>query len=259
MTARQYPAKPKDVYLFATCLVDLFDPYAGVAAVELLESQGLTVHVPEDQTCCGQPAYTSGYPDEARSVARKQLSLFPEDWPVIVPSGSCAGMMRHHYPELFLGLPESSLVRGLSERIFELSEFLVEVCQFRVDPKTMPQPTRVVLHTSCSARREMGTHLSARALLNRFPGVEIVEQVRESECCGFGGAFSVRHPHISAAIAGEKVDALLATGADALVSADCGCLMNLNGTLAKRGERMRGQHIASFLNERIQGTGGALR
>jgi L-lactate dehydrogenase complex protein LldE len=249
-------ARPADVYLFATCLIDLFDPDAGVSTVELLESLGMRVHFPEDQTCCGQPAYTSGFPDEARAVARRQLGLFPEPWPVIVPSGSCAGMMRHHYPALFAGHPEEAAARELATRVFELTGFLVDVGAPAALGYRSELATKVVLHTSCSARREMGAHLSSRALLAAAPGVTLVEQQRESECCGFGGTFSVRHPEISGAIANEKVDALLATGADALVSADCGCLLNLNGTLEKRGERLRGQHIATFLRQRQRGPHG---
>ena len=250
MTPRDYPSKPQRAYLFATCLVDLFDPDAGIATVELLEHQGIEVLFPEDQTCCGQPAYTSGYPDEARAVARRQLALFPAPWPVVVPSGSCAGMIRHHYPALFKGQPEEAAVVELAARVYEFTEFLVEVCHLDALAPRAAGDKRVVLHTSCAARREMGTHLTARKLLSAAPGVTLVEQERESECCGFGGTFSVRHPDISAAIAGEKVDTLLATGADTLVSADCGCLMNINGTLEKRGERLRGQHIATFLRNR---------
>jgi L-lactate dehydrogenase complex protein LldE len=247
---RKYPAKPRRIQLFATCLIDLFDPDAGIATVELLEAQGIEVLVPEDQTCCGQPAYTSGYPEEARAVARRQLAVFAGECPIVVPSGSCAGMMRHHYPALFKGEPEEQAVLAFAERIFEFTEFLVEVCGVESLPGRDGGTNRVVMHTSCSARREMGTHLTARRLLAAAPGVTLVQQERETECCGFGGTFSVRHPHISAAIAGEKVDTLLATGADTLVSADCGCLMNLNGTLEKRGERLRGQHIATFLRDR---------
>lgn len=250
---REYPAKPGNAYLFATCLVDLFDPEAGIATVDLLESQGIRVHVPAGQTCCGQPAYTSGFPDDARRVARAQLALFPEPWPIIVPSGSCAGMMRHHYPQLFAGHAEEAAVRTLAERVFELTEFLAHVCRLNTVAPPPRQSVKVVLHTSCSARREMNVHLTSRRLLRALPGVELVEQARESECCGFGGTFAVRHPAISAAIAGEKVDTLLATGAQALVSADCGCLMNINGTLEKRGERLRGRHIASFLRDRLLG------
>jgi L-lactate dehydrogenase complex protein LldE len=252
VTDRTYPAKPSDVYLFGTCLVDLFDPEAGLSTVALLEREGIRVHFPAKQTCCGQPAYTSGYPDEARKVARIQLALFPNEWPIIVPSGSCAGMMHHHYPVLFadhpLDLPKA---KSVAARVFELTEFMVHVCKVRLQDRG--KPCKTVLHTSCSGRREMNTHLTSRSLLGQLAGVETVTQTHESECCGFGGAFSVRHPDISSAMASDKVDALLESGAESLVSADCGCLSNLNGTLAKRGARLQGEHIASFLWKRTAG------
>lgn len=250
---RSYPAKPAAVYLFGTCFVDVFDPEAGLSSVQLLEREGIRVEYPDQQTCCGQPAYTSGYPDEARAVAAKQLALFSEPWPIVVPSGSCAGMMRHHWPQLFAGdAARQAQAEAIAERVFELTEFLVHVCQVRLDDRG--EACRTVLHSSCSGRREMGTHLSSRALLGQLGGVELVQQSHESECCGFGGAFSVNHADISAAMASDKADALEATGAQVLVSADCGCLANLNGTLEKRGSRLRGEHIASFLWKR---TGGA--
>ena len=246
-----YPAKPTDVYLFGTCVLDLFDPEAGVSAVALLEREGIRVHYPQDQTCCGQPAYTSGFPDQARAVAARQIPLFGGDWPIVVPSGSCGGMMRHHWPRLFADDPALlPLAESIAGRVFELTEFLLHVVKVNWPPAGARE--RVVLHTSCSARREMGTHLSARALLARLPNVELALQDHEAECCGFGGAFSVKHPELSAAIASDKVDALEATGATTMISADGGCLLNLNGTLEKRGSALRGQHIASFLWQRTQ-------
>lgn len=247
---RAYPAaKPTDAYLFGTCVLDMFDPEAGLSAVKLLEREGLRVHFPQDQTCCGQPAYTSGLIDEARRVAASQLNLFPETWPIVVPSGSCAGMMRHHWPRLFAGQgAHEAMARAIAARVYELTEFLVHVCQTKLTDRG--QPATAVLHTSCSARREMNTHLSGRALLGQLGGVRLAEQHHESECCGFGGTFAVRHPDISAAMAADKTEALLDTGADTLVSADGGCLLNLNGTLEKRGAALRGQHIASFLWQR---------
>jgi L-lactate dehydrogenase complex protein LldE len=258
---RNLPAgpRPKDVYFFATCLVDLFCPEAGMDAIQLLEREGIRVHFPENQTCCGQPAYTSGYADEARAVARAQLDLFPENWPVVVPSGSCGGMMRHHYPKLFAeDAALKAKAENLAERVFELSEFLLNVLnvQWKESSKNRGKPTKVTLHTSCSARREMGTHLHARELLARLDGVEVLQQSHESECCGFGGTFSVRQPAISGAMASDKADALKETGANAFLSADGGCLMNINGTLEKRRDSFRGQHLASFLWERTGGSKG---
>lgn len=254
-TARRYPAhKPTDVYLFGTCVLDLFDPEAGVSAAELMEREGVRVHFPQDQTCCGQPAYTSGFPDEARTVAARQIDLFPGDWPIVVPSGSCAGMMRHHWPRLFADDPARlPTVKSIAGRTYELTEFLLEVLHVEWKGKAKPKAKAeaVVLHTSCSARREMGTLTHARALLGQLDGVEVRVQDHEAECCGFGGTFSVKHPEISAAMAGDKVDALEATGASALVSADAGCLLNLNGTLEKRGAKLRGVHLATWLLRRL--------
>jgi len=251
--ARLYPPKPSDVYLFATCLVDQFAPEAGLDTVRLLEREGITVHFPEEQTCCGQPAYNSGYPDEARAVARQQLNLFPQPWPVVVPSGSCAAMMRIHYPKLFADEPSLlAKARELAERIFELTEFLVHVVDFK--QQDLGVACTVALHTSCHARREMGSHETSAALLNSMSHLKVVEQARVEECCGFGGTFAIRYPEISEAIVSDKVDSIRATGAEQLVSADCGCLLNILGRAAKQDEiaglttpSLPGQHIASFL------------
>lgn len=249
---RTYPAAPRptDVYFFATCLVDLFCPEAGMDAIQLLEREGVRVHFPADQTCCGQPAYTSGYADDARKVAQVQLGLFPNDWPVIVPSGSCGGMIRHHYPKLFADdAALKAKAEALAERVFELTEFFVKVLKvnWQGNGNGAGKTFKVALHTSCSARREMGTHLHARELLAQLGNVELRNHSHESECCGFGGTFAVRQPDISAAMAGDKADALKETGAEKFVSADGGCLMNIDGTLAKRRDSFRGQHLASFL------------
>jgi L-lactate dehydrogenase complex protein LldE len=250
---RLYPPKPADAYLFATCLVDQFAPEAGLDTVNLLEREGIKVHFPEQQTCCGQPAYNSGYPDEARAVARQQLDLFPQPWPVVVPSGSCAAMMRHHYPKLFADDPVLlAKARELAERIFELTEFLVHVVDFR--QQDQGTPCTVALHTSCHARREMGSHETSAALLGSLANLNVVQQARAEECCGFGGTFAIRYPEISEAIVSDKVDSLRATGAERVVSADCGCLFNILGRAAKLDEiagrdtaSLPGEHIASFL------------
>lgn len=251
-TPRQYPAKSEQVYLFGTCVVDLFFPEAGLDSIRLLEREGIRVHFPQAQSCCGQPAYTSGYTDEAREVARAQLKLFANDWPVIVPSGSCAGMFREHYPLLFKGEPELlKQAQALAARTFELAEFLLHVC--KVELQDQGEPIQVALHTSCSARREMNTHLHGRALLAQLGNVERVEHDHESECCGFGGTFSVRMPDISGAMVADKTRALKDSGAAWVVSADCGCLMNINGALEKQNEPLRGQHLATFLWQRTGG------
>lgn len=248
--------KPSDIYFFATCVVDQFFPGAGMDAITLLENQGIRVHFPEEQTCCGQPAYTSGFPDEARKVAALQLTLFPQDWPVVVPSGSCAGMMKHHYPTLFANDPvRKAQAEALSGRIYELTDFLVNVLDFK--PEDHGQDCTVVLHTSCSARREMGVHLTGRKLIGDLAQVTLAQQDHESECCGFGGTFSVKQPEISAAMVEDKLKSLKATGAERVVSADCGCLMNILGHAAWKDKQegratpsLPGEHIASFLLRR---------
>ena len=256
---RQYPAKPSDVYLFATCLVDQFVPQAGLDSVRLLEREGIRVHYLEQQTCCGQPAYSSGYPGEARAVALQQLNLFTQPWPVVVPSGSCGGMLRLHYAELFADDPVlHAKALALSERVYELTEFLVHVVGFqRADLGT---DCSVALHTSCHARRQMGSHQTSSALLRGLSNVTLLEQARSAECCGFGGTFALLHPDISAAMVSEKVEAIRATGARRVVGADCGCLLNIGGRAAKLDElaaasepSLQGEHIASFLWRRTAG------
>lgn len=241
------------VYVFGTCLIDLFDPQAGMSAIKLLERAGYKVNFPDAQTCCGQPAYTSGFPADALAVAERQVQLFPENWPIIVPSGSCAGMMKHHWPRLFgTNHPLAKTVQRVSQQVYEFTDFLANVAKMELDD--LGPATKVVLHTSCSARREMAAHLSSQALLKKLLHIDIVQQAREAECCGFGGTFSIRHPGLSSAMAGDKAEALIASGAEKLVSADCGCLSNINGTLTKQGKQgqtLSGQHIATFIAERI--------
>ncbi|WP_374328389.1 (Fe-S)-binding protein [Azonexus sp.] len=252
-------SRPSDVYFFATCVVDQFFPGAGLDAITLLERQGIRVHFPEDQTCCGQPAYSSGFEEEARRVAAHQLTLFPNDWPIVVPSGSCAGMMKHHYPKLFAADPaRKAVAERLSARVYELTQFLVEVLDFQ--PQDCGGDCKVVLHTSCSARREMGVHLTGRKLLAGLEKVSVAQQDHESECCGFGGTFAVKQPEISGAMVEDKVKALKATGAERVVSADCGCLMNILGHAAWQDQQagrsepsLPGEHIASFLLRRTGG------
>lgn len=251
-TARDYPtSKPRTVYLFGTCVVDLFFPEAGMDAIYLLEREGINVDFPQGQSCCGQPAYTSGYTEQAREVARAQIDLFKGGWPVVVTSGSCAGMFREHYPDLFKDEPETlAKVQNLAERTYELAEFLLHVC--KVQLADQGEPLQVALHTSCSARREMNTHVHARALLAQLSHVERVDHDHESECCGFGGTFSVRMPDISGAMVADKTQALQASGAQQVVSADCGCLLNINGAFEKQNIPLLGQHLASFLWQRTQ-------
>ena len=253
-TLKLYPSKPDKVYFYGTCLVDLFYPEAGMAGIRLLEREGIEVIFPQDQTCCGQPAWTSGYHDEARAVARRQLDLFAEDYPIVVPSGSCGGMMRQHYPQLFRDTPELEAARDVAGRVWELTDFLLNVCHIQL--QDLGEPVTVAMHTSCSARRELGLGGTGPELLSQLANVTLVEQARAEECCGFGGTFAVRHPEISGAMVSEKVDTLTDTGAREFVTTDCGCLMNINGYAEKQGAPLEGQHILSFLWQRTSGEDG---
>ncbi|WP_085315844.1 (Fe-S)-binding protein [Derxia lacustris] len=244
-------ARPRDVYLFSTCLLDMFLPEAGLDAITLLEREGLRVHYPQGQSCCGQPAYTSGLPDEARVVARQQLGLFDQPWPIVVPSGSCGGMMKHHWPTLFEGTPDEARAKAIAERVVELTDFLRNV--LKVQWQDQGKPVKVAVHTSCSARREMNVHTNGWALVDGLTNVQRVVHDHESECCGFGGTFSIKHPDISGAMVADKTAALAGTGADEFITADGGCLLNINGKFAKDGRKFKGRHIASFLLERTGG------
>lgn len=245
--ARHYPECPRQVYLYATCLADNLYPQSGLDAIALLEQQGIEVLFPDGQSCCAQPAYNAGYRQEAIKVARQQIAQFPLPIPIVVISGSCAGMLRHHYLQL---LADQADIAQFCQRVYELTEFLLHVA--RVQLQDRGEPERVALHTSCAARREMQVHLSARALLEQLDKVELVTQAYESECCGFGGSFSLKHSDISIAMVNDKVRHLLATGVQRYISADWGCMMNINGALAQQGQTLRGEHIASFLLARTQ-------
>lgn len=250
--SRIYPEKPKAVYFFGTCLVDLFYPQAGVAGIELLQREGIKVIFPQGQSCCGQPAFNNGHRDDSRAVARQQLSLFPKDIPVVLPSGSCAGMMHKHYPELFEGEPDHEQAIALAARTFELTDFLLNVVDVQFEDKG--NPLKVTWHGSCHSQREMGVREQPKELIKRLHNVELIELKREKECCGFGGTFAVKQPEISAAMVSDKVDDIEATGASAMVTGDCGCMMNITGNMEHRGSDVSGQHIAEFLWERTNGS-----
>lgn len=240
--------KPDSVLFFGTCLVDLLFPNAGLSAMRLLRREGIRVLYPQGQTCCGQPAYNSGYRDEARRVARAQLDALAGDLPVVVPSASCAGMLKVHYPVLFAGTPDAERAAALAARVVELTDLLARILERPLED--LGPPVRVAVHNSCSARREMGVAPATLDLLGRLANVEAVEPEKAYECCGFGGTFSVKQPEISAAMAADKTGAIAATGAQMLVGQDCGCLMNLSGTFARQGAGPAVKHIAEFLWER---------
>lgn len=244
---------PAKVYYFGTCLVDMFFPQAGLAGMELMRRAGVEVVFPQNQSCCGQPARNSGFLDEARAVARAQLDAFPEPWPIVVPSGSCAGMMKTHYPDLFAGDRDHDRAIAFSARVHELTSFLVNLLGLDRTLVDKGEKVAVTWHGSCHSMREMGVVDEPKRLLRALANVTLVENPREKECCGFGGTFSVRQPEISAAMVGDKIAAIEATGATRVVSGDCGCMMNIGGALEKAGKPIAAQHIAEFLLERCHG------
>jgi L-lactate dehydrogenase complex protein LldE len=243
--------RPNRVYFFGTCLVDSLYPRAGLAAMRLIEAQGVDVVFPARQSCCGQPAYNSGFPAEARAVARTQIRAFPEDIPVVVPSGSCAGMMKHHYPRLFEAEPDRNRAERLAARVFEWSEFMVRVLGVRLEDRG--RPLRVTWHSSCHALREMRVTEDSKALIRQLRHVELVELKKERECCGFGGTFAVKHAAISGAMVHDKVEDIRRTGAARVITGDSGCLMNIAGAAAHRRLAFTGQHLAEFILERVHG------
>ena len=246
----RYPEKPENAYYFGTCLMDMFYPEAGMAGIKLIQSQGVNVIFPPQQSCCGQPAYNSGFPSEAQAVARKQIKIFSKNYPIIVPSGSCAGMMKHHYPELFADEPDLERVKEFSARIFELSEFLVHVLKIKLND--CGNPVKVAWHSSCHALREMQITEDSKSLIRQLDNVELIELQHENECCGFGGTFSLKYPEISEAIVQDKTQDVIETGASHLLTGDCGCLMNITGAMEFQNMKVKGQHLAEFIWGRSQ-------
>ncbi|MDJ0782366.1 MAG: (Fe-S)-binding protein [Desulfosarcinaceae bacterium] len=251
MQRKVSPDPSNKVYFFATCLIDAVYPDAGMAAVNLLRSQGVEILFPPDQSCCGQPAFNSGFIQQARTVARKQIHVFSKPYPIVVPSGSCAGMMKHHYPELFAGTKEEAAARDFASRIFDLFEYLATVLNVRLDDRGAP--TTVTWHSSCHALREMNVVQYAKALIGQLSKVTLVELERETECCGFGGTFAIKQAAISAAMVKDKVDDIRRSGASTLLAGDCGCLMNIAGAMAHGQLAIDGKHLAEFLWERTNG------
>jgi L-lactate dehydrogenase complex protein LldE len=229
-----------------TCLGDMFFPEVGVAMVTLLRRLGVEVDFPAGQTCCGMPLFNSGYHDEAVRVAARTVRLFEASEHVVVPSGSCAWMVKTEYPGLLGNDPKlRAAAEALAARTRELSQFLVEVLDVRSVESNFRG--RVTYHDSCHLLRGLGESRAPRELLRGVPGVELVDLPGSDECCGFGGSFSVRLPEVSTAILDKKLDNVARTGADCLVACDGGCLMQMAGGLARRRSRVRALHLAQVL------------
>jgi L-lactate dehydrogenase complex protein LldE len=242
MTAQPQPR----VALFVTCLVDLFRPTVGFAAVKLLEDAGCRVEVPRAQTCCGQPAYNQGDRADTIAIVRRALDALAGYDYVVAPSGSCAGMIRKHYPELFEGEPElAARASDLAARTFELVSFLVDV--LGVDAVRAELAARTTYHDSCAGLRELGVKRQPRRLLRSVAGLELVELAGAEVCCGFGGTFCVKYPEISTKMVDDKVADIEATGAELVLAGDLGCLMNMAGRLKRRGSKVEARHVAEVL------------
>ena len=232
--------------LMVTCLGDLFFPEVGISIVRLLHKLGVSVEVPGDQTCCGLPLFNSGYHAGAAAVARRTVELFKDSEHVVVPSGSCAWMVKHEYPGLLAGTPLAREAVELAARTHEFSQFLVRV--LGVTEFTSTVSGRVTYHDSCHLLRGLHESESPRTLLGKLEGVELVPLPGADECCGFGGSFAVRLPEVSSQILAKKLANVESTSAACLVACDAGCLMQMGGGLKRAGSRVRALHLAELLD-----------
>jgi L-lactate dehydrogenase complex protein LldE len=237
------------VSLFVTCLVDQLFPKIGMAMVDVLERVGYAVDFPEAQTCCGQPAFNSGYRGEARQVARHFLDVFRDAEHIVIPSGSCASMIANHYEDLFQKDPEYlERTRAILPRVKEFSQFLLEVA--KVDDVGARMESVVTFHDSCHGLRELGIKSGPRRLLAHVRGLELREMDPAEECCGFGGTFAVKFGELSAAMVRTKLDTIRRTGADTVVGIDSSCLMQIQGAASRAGVPLRTLHLAEVLASR---------
>ena len=237
---------PARVGLFVTCLVDLYRPNVGFAAVKLLEDAGYTVEVPEAQTCCGQPAFNSGDNATTREIARQIITAFADYDYVVGASGSCMATIRQHYPELFADQPEwQAKARDLAAKAFELTSFLTDIAGIEsVDSSFKGE---VTYQDSCSGLRELGIKQQPRTLLNSIDGVSIKEMAHSETCCGFGGTFCVKFPDISTRLVSDKVGNVCDAQVPVLLGGDLGCLLNISGRLQRLEKAVRVYHIAEVL------------
>ncbi|MCG3083845.1 MULTISPECIES: (Fe-S)-binding protein [unclassified Anoxybacillus] len=237
-----------NVTLFVTCLVDLFHVNVGKATVELLERLGCTIHFPEAQTCCGQPAYNSGYVKEAKEAMKHMIRTFEHAEYIVTPSGSCATMFKE-YPHIFKGDGEwEERAKRVADKTYELTQFIVDVLQ--VGDVGAQLEGKATYHTSCHMTRLLGVKDAPLTLLQHVKGLEVVPLPNAHNCCGFGGTFSVKMGPISEQMVDEKIQCIEQVEADYLIGADCGCLMNIGGRIERKGKPIRVMHIAEVLNSR---------
>lgn len=240
-----------DVQLFIPCFIDQLYPQTAFNVVKVLEKAGCTVHYNPDQTCCGQPAYNSGYWDEAAKLAGKFLQDFGDKMPIVSPSASCTGFVMYHYPKILKDKPELLLKQQLiKNKIYELSDFLVNV--LKIEKLDVTFNHKVTFHDACSALREYGVEDEPRKLLRMVKGLELIEMAERDTCCGFGGTFAIKNTAVSTAMAEKKVQHALETGASYIVSTEASCLMNVNGYIAKHKLPIKGIHLADVLSGTIK-------
>lgn len=237
------------ITLFIPCFIDQVSPQVGISVVKILEKLGHTVVYPLEQTCCGQPAFNSGDWDQARAVARQAVRAFRDAEVVVTPSGSCGAMMRVFYPDLFKSEPEHKEVCALASRTYEFSEFLVKV--LKVTDLGATFHAKATFHDGCHGLRELGLKREPRELLRHVRGLELIEMNPPETCCGFGGTFSVKYPMISSAMGECKCQAIAESGAEYVISLDSSCLMHIQGMVDRRGQRVRGLHLAEVLGREL--------
>lgn len=234
------------VTLFVQCLVDGVYPEVGHAVVDIFKRLALPFDIPSDQTCCGQPAYNTGYEKQAAVAARRFIDIFESSDVIVCPSGSCVDMVRHHYPALFKDDPEwSTRAENVSKKIYELTEYLVDVLNI-TDVKSGFKG-RITYHESCHLSRRIGVKDQPRKLIQAIQGAELVEMEDAGRCCGFGGTFSVKYADISTAILEDKIKAIMESGVDTVVGCDISCLMNIQGMLTRKKTGIKALHIAQLL------------
>ena len=233
------------ITLFIPCFVDLMFPQVGISMVRILERLGHRVICPDAVACCGQPAFNSGYWDEARRIAVPVVRQLQQAEVVVVASGSCGAMLKKFYPELFAGTEHSAAAKALAERCHEFSEFLVN--RLGASDLGARFPARVTFHDGCHGLRELGIKQPPRVLLSRVRGLELIEMAEAETCCGFGGTFAAKFAPISTAMGEVKCASASATSAEYIVSNDSSCLMHLQGLLNRRGEKLKTIHLAEIL------------
>ena len=237
----------RNVGLFVTCLVDMFRPSVAFSTIRLLEQAGCTVSVPSSQVCCGQPAYNGGDKEKAIFMARQLIEQFEGFDYVVLPSGSCAGTIVKHYPTLFSKKDAwHKRALSLSEKTYELTSFLVDVCEFQGVDSTYAKS--FTYHDSCGGLRELNVKKQPRKLLAQVDGAELREHVKAEVCCGFGGTFCMKYPEVSNSMASKKIEDINQVEPEALIGGDLGCLMNLAGKLKREGSKVEVRHIAEVLD-----------